>query len=289
MSKSGIWAIAGIAVLTFSYLVYLALAFEAPTGTTTVILPTPSAASAQPAPRPVPVRLTPSAPAAAASVEIEPTQVDVADAEIVAERPAEGASEPAIDLPRLNDSDSFVVGKISELTNGASLLSYLVDEQLVRKAVVLIENVSRGQYPQTALPYKPVSSELQVTTSDGRLFTLDPASHARFDAAITAFMALDAEQAVGLYRLLSPLLQQAYAEIGFRDAEFEQALIKAIDAVLMAPEVEGPFRLVKPSVMYLYADTRLEELANMNKQLIRIGPENSARLKAKLREFKQAL
>jgi hypothetical protein len=41
--------------------------------------------------------------------------------------------------------------------------------------------------------------------------------------------------------------------------------------------------------MYLYADTRLEELANMNKQLIRLGPENSARLKAKLREFKQAL
>ncbi|MBT6549201.1 MAG: DUF3014 domain-containing protein, partial [Gammaproteobacteria bacterium] len=52
---------------------------------------------------------------------------------------------------------------------------------------------------------------------------------------------------------------------------------------------EGPFQLVKPSVMYLYADTRLEELANMNKQLIRLGPENSARLKAKLREFKQAL
>jgi hypothetical protein len=59
--------------------------------------------------------------------------------------------------------------------------------------------------------------------------------------------------------------------------------------VLTAPEVEGPFQLVKPSVMYLYADTRLEELADMNKQLIRLGPENSARLKAKLREFKAAL
>jgi hypothetical protein len=94
---------------------------------------------------------------------------------------------------------------------------------------------------------------------------------------------------VALYRLLAPLLQQAYAEIGFRDAEFEQALIKAIDAVLMAPEIEGPFQLVKPSVMYLYADSRLEELADINKQLIRIGPKNSAELKAKLREFKQAL
>ena len=136
---------------------------------------------------------------------------------------------------------------------------------------------------------KPIVEEMQVSSDDGRLFTMEASSYTRFDAAITAFVALDTDQAVGLYKLLSPLLQQAYAEIGFRDAEFEQALIKAIDAVLSAPEIEGPFQLVKPSVMYLYADTRLEELANMNKQLIRLGPENSARLKAKLREFKQAL
>ena len=35
MSKAGIWSIAAIAVCTFLYLVYLAVAFEAPSGTTT--------------------------------------------------------------------------------------------------------------------------------------------------------------------------------------------------------------------------------------------------------------
>jgi len=282
MSKAGIWSIAAIAVCTFLYLVYLAVAFEPPRGTTTVILPTPAAEIEVIEPRPVPTRITPSTPAAAASVEVEPIVVDVVEGEAP-------VAEAAVDLPRLNDSDSFNVEKISELPSGTSLLSYLVDEQLVRRAVVLVENISRGQYPQTALPYKPIVEEMQVSSDDGRLFTMEAASYTRFDAAVAAFVALDTEQTVGLYRLLSPLLQQAYAEIGFRDAEFEQALIKAIDAVLSAPEIEGPFQLVKPSVMYLYADTRLEELANMNKQLIRLGPENSARLKAKLREFKQAL
>ena len=282
MSKAGIWSIAAIAVCTFLYLVYLAVAFEPPRGTTTVILPTPAAEIEVIEPRPVPTRITPSTPAAAASVEVEPMVVDVVEVEAP-------VAEAAVDLPRLNDSDSFLVEKISELPSGTSLLSYLVDEQLVRRAVVLVENISRGQYPQTALPYKPIVEEMQVSSDDGRLFTMEAASYTRFDAAVAAFVALDTEQAVGLYRLLSPLLQQAYAEIGFRDAEFEQALIKAIDAVLSAPEIEGPLQLVKPSVMYLYADTRLEELANMNKQLIRLGPENSARLKAKLREFKQAL
>ncbi|MDB2375513.1 MAG: DUF3014 domain-containing protein [OM182 bacterium] len=282
MSKAGIWSIAAIAVCTFLYLVYLAVAFEPPRGTTTVILPTPAAEIEVIEPRPVPTRITPSTPAAAASVEVEPIVVDVVEVEAP-------VAEAAVDLPRLNDSDSFVAEKISELSSGTSLLGYLVDEQLVRRAVVLVENISRGQYPQTALPYKPIVEEMQVSSDDGRLFTMEAASYTRFDAAVAAFVALDTEQTVGLYRLLSPLLQQAYAEIGFRDAEFEQALIKAIDAVLSAPEIEGPFQLVKPSVMYLYADTRLEELANMNKQLIRLGPENSARLKAKLREFKQAL
>jgi|TARA_B110000285_G_scaffold229667_1_gene294815 hypothetical protein len=282
MSKAGIWSIAAIAVCTFLYLVYLAVAFEPPRGTTTVILPTPAAEIEVIEPRPVPTRITPSTPAAAASVEVEPIVVDVVEVEAP-------VAEAAVDLPRLNDSDSFVAEKISELSSGTSLLGYLVDEQLVRRAVVLVENISRGQYPQTALPYKPIVEDMQVSSDDGRLFTMEAASYTRFDAAVAAFVALDTEQTVGLYRLLSPLLQQAYAEIGFRDAEFEQALIKAIDAVLSAPEIEGPFQLVKPSVMYLYADTRLEELANMNKQLIRLGPENSARLKAKLREFKQAL
>ena len=282
MSKAGIWSIAAIAVCTFLYLVYLAVAFEPPRGTTTVILPTPAAEIEVIEPRPVPTRITPSTPAAAASVEVEPIVVDVVEVEAP-------VAEAAVDLPRLNDSDSFVAEKISELSSGTSLLGYLVDEQLVRRAVVLVENISRGQYPQTALPYKPIVEEMQVSSDDGRLFTMEAASYTRFDAAVAAFVALDTEQTVGLYRLLSPLLQQAYAEIGFRDAEFEQALIKAIDAVLSAPEIEGPFQLVKPSVMYLYADTRLEELANMNKQLIRLGPENSARLKAKSREFKQAL
>ncbi len=282
MSKAGIWSIAAIAVCTFLYLVYLAVAFEPPRGTTTVILPTPAAEIEVIEPRPVPTRITPSTPAAVASVEVEPIVVDVVEVEAP-------VAEAAVDLPRLNDSDSFVAEKISELSSGTSLLGYLVDEQLVRRAVVLVENISRGQYPQTALPYKPIVEEMQVSSDDGRLFTMEAASYTRFDAAVAAFVALDTEQTVGLYRLLSPLLQQAYAEIGFRDAEFEQALIKAIDAVLSAPEIEGPFQLVKPSVMYLYADTRLEELANMNKQLIRLGPENSARLKAKLREFKQAL
>ena len=49
--------------------------------------------------------------------------------------------------------------------------------------------------------------------------------------------------------------------------------------------MEGPYQLVRPSIMYLYADTSIENLQEVHKQLIRIGPDNTILLKAKLREF----
>jgi hypothetical protein len=41
--------------------------------------------------------------------------------------------------------------------------------------------------------------------------------------------------------------------------------------------------------MYKYKDERLEALSGPQKQLLRTGPENMRRIKAKLREIKDAM
>ena len=114
---------------------------------------------------------------------------------------------------------------------------------------------------------------------------MDASAHGRFDQIIDIFVALDTDQAVTLYRTLSPLFQQAYAEIGFRNVNFDDTLRSAVNIILRTPYIEGPYQLVKPSVMYLYADASIENLQNVQKQLIRIGPENTEKVKAKLRDF----
>ena len=114
---------------------------------------------------------------------------------------------------------------------------------------------------------------------------MDASAHGRFDQIIDSFVALDTDQAVTLYRSLSPLFQQAYAEIGFRNVNFDDTLRSAVNIILRTPYIEGPYQLVKPSVMYLYADASIENLQNVQKQLIRIGPENTEKVKAKLRDF----
>lgn len=289
MSKTGLWAIAGVAVLTLLYLVYLAATFEAPEGTTTVVAPAPVQAPAPviETPRPTlptsPVQTTPEAATVSgnAPVAIAPTPIEV---------PVAAAPEITFpNLPALNDSDAFVLDSLRAMQNGVALVRLLANEQLIRKFVVFVENVGRGGFPQTELPYRAIGQEIPVTTIDDNLWVMDAGAHARFDQVVNTFVALDTDQAMLLYRALLPLFQQAYAEIGFRDSSFDDAMRAALNRVLGASDVEGPYQLVKPSVMYLYADSRIENLPAVNKQLIRLGPANSAKLKDKLRLFLQQL
>ena len=288
MSKFGLWLVAGIAVFTLLYLVYLAATFETPTGTTTVIVP---ATAPQPAAEPASV-ITPSLPqtrlqpreqppavAATPVIEDAPTEVENA-APVVEDLPTE-----VVQLPSLNNSDAFVFEGLRAFQNGAALIRVLADEQLIRSIVVFVDNISRGEFPQTGLPYKRIGQEMAVRNIDANLFVMEESAHDRFDQIIDTFVAVDTEQAMTLYRTLQPLFQQAYAEIGYRNANFDDTLRTAINNVLRSSNVEGPYQLVKPSVMFLYADANIENMEEMQKQLIRIGPENTEKLKAKLRQF----
>lgn len=294
MSKIGIWAVAAVAVGTMLYLIYTALTFEAPQGRTTVAIAAPVEVAPAPAVETVNPERSSPLPSSIFRPQAEPAAVAVAEP-VIAEMPEEierPAPEPVAaspQLPSLNESDRFVISQITALSNGAQIVRYLASDQLVRKFVILVENISRGEFPQTGLPYKPMQTEMQVRNIDDNLFVMDEAAHARFDQVIGVFMAVDTDTAIALYRLLSPLFQQAFAEIGFRDENFDDTLRKAINVVVNSEQVAGPYQLVKPSVMYLYADSSIENLQEVHKQLIRIGPENSAKLKNKLMEFASLL
>lgn len=301
-SKSGFLIIAVVAVVTLLGLVYLALTYEAPQGTTTVVLSNPvQAEPEQPsetpqqrpaATSPLPqIRIQPQSQSAAQAadpvIEELPTEVVVEEEPVV--EVAESSGAPAVQLPSLNSSDNFVFTELRGLQNGAALVSLLAEDQIVRKFVVFVENISRGEFPQTGLPYKPLGVEMPVDSIDDNLFVMEEIAHERFDQVVDTLVAMDTDAAMSLYRILSPLFQQAYAEIGFRDSSFDGTLRDAINNVLQTSEIEGPYQLVKPSVMYLYADASIENLQEVHKQLIRMGPENTEKLKAKLREILERL
>jgi hypothetical protein len=99
----------------------------------------------------------------------------------------------------------------------------------------------------------------------------------------------DTAQLVAIYKQYYPLFQQAYADLGYPDGYFNDRLVEVIDHLLATPEISGPIRLKRPSVNYEFADAELENRSAGQKLLIRMGSENAAVVKAKLRELRQAV
>ena len=305
MPKSGLLVIAAVAVLTLLSLVYFALTIDTPEGTTTLVIEppvsviedspvvAPASTSATQPNSPLPqIRLQPQQepPAVAvAEAEIATLPEEVALPEPESELETESLDEEeqvnVVELPSLTESDSFVFESLRTLQNGIALVDLLAEDQIVRKFVVFVENISREEFPQTGLPYRGLGQEMSVSEVDENLFVMEQIAHSRFDQVVKTFVEIDIDAAMTIYRTLSPLFQQAYAEIGFRNVSFDDTLRSAINNVLRTTNMEGPYQLVKPSVMYLYADASIENLLEVHKQLLRIGPDNTSLLKAKLREF----
>ena len=248
MTKSGFLVIASVAILTLLSLVYFALTVDSPEGTTTLVIeppvsviensPTvaPSRPTATQPNSPLPqIRLQPQQePASVAGAEPEiaslPEEVELVEPEPELEM-SDDEDIKLVELPSLTQSDSFVFENLQTLQNGMALIERLADDQIVRKFVVFVENISRGEFPQTGLPYKALGQEMPVTEIDDNLFVMEQVAHSRFDQVVEVFVETDTDSAVTIYRMLSPLFQQAYAEIGFRNVSFDETLRSAISRV----------------------------------------------------------
>ncbi|HEX8012174.1 MAG TPA: DUF3014 domain-containing protein [Casimicrobiaceae bacterium] len=226
-----------------------------------------------------PVPAAPTAPTPPAQASSEPR----------IERPIEPPSAtPAVPLPALAESDSALRDALALLFGAARLDALVRLQDIIRNVVVTIDNLPRGNVALRLSPIKPVPGTFRVVGREGTVVVgLDNA--ARYTPYVQAMQAVDSAKLVAIYVRFYPLFQQAYAELGYPSRYFNDRLFEVIDHLLATPEVSGPIALVQPKVMYEYADPALQDLSAGQKILIRMGPENEARVKAKLREIKRAL
>ena len=101
--------------------------------------------------------------------------------------------------------------------------------------------------------------------------------------------AIEPHALVQAYVRTYPLFQRAYEELGFPGKYFNDRLREAIDDLLATPELATPPELMQPRVLYEFADPDLETRSAGQKMLLRMGPENAARMKAKLGEIRREL
>jgi hypothetical protein len=128
-----------------------------------------------------------------------------------------------------------------------------------------------------------------VANGDEVHATLDPQNFARYRPMVAVVDKLDMQRLASVYIRFYPLFQDAYQDLGYPNGYFNDRLVQVIDSLLAAPTPAGPVDLVRPNVMYMFADPALEARPAGQKLLIRMGPENAEAIKAKLKELRAAI
>ncbi len=245
------------------------------------------------APRPVdaapPVLPVVNKPAAAASgataaAGLHPiTSVPVADA-------ASGASAAAS-----TDIDAV----IGTLFGRPALLSMFDLRDFPQRFVATVDNLGRSHAASRLWPVVPAPAKF-LHMGQGGSTVINPDNGLRYTPHVLLFEAVDLQQLVAAYVRLYPQFQQAYEELGYPRRHFNDRLVEVIDLLLQTPQVSGPIRvhlptinspvpLKRPWVIYEFDDPALQSLASGQKILLRMGPVNARRVKARLQALRQLL
>jgi len=221
----------------------------------------------EPEPEPSPAAVEPDEPEQAAMAEPQPEP--------------EPVQEPQ--LPALDESTPTV---LQTLDTSGVVIQPLKSSQLVRDAVVIIDNLRNGTLVRDRTIVQRPDGRFQVMEIDGELY-IDERSYQRYDALVDWFVSIEEQALIENYELFKPLMQQAYGEIGYPDADFTDAMLEAIDVLLATPVPETLVQVKDDEVMYTYADPAYEGLPPAQKQLLRMGPDNIKRIKQKLRDIRR--
>jgi hypothetical protein len=202
------------------------------------------------------------------------------------------AAEPKVKNPIIApddiDPNLSATEQVATLIGTPRFEAMFVPEEFVRKVVATVDSLARQDVAARMNPAKPPKGAF-VTAGNGDDVVLGAANFARYSDWVDLVDSLDADQAAALYKRLYPQFQKAYEDLGNPDGYFNDRVVEVIDHLLSAPEAPATVALTRPNVLYEFADPALESQSAGRKLLLRMGPGNAARVKAKLREIRERI
>ena len=230
--------------------------------------------------------------------EPEPAAIPAAATELVTVPPpkfplapedqAQAAREP---LPALGDSDAAFGVALESVLPSATGRDFFLWDNVIRRWVVTIDALPKASISQRLRPVTRFNDSFVAdpVADQAEQYTLSTSNYTRYEPLLALAEQIDLEAAVNIYRQFYPLLQQSYTEAIDPHGYFNDRLVAVIDHLLATREVTEPVLLVRPSVMYQFADPALESLSVGEKTLIRMGPTNAERVKTLLRRLRAVL
>ena len=233
--------------------------------------------------------VAPAEPALPAEPEPEPEPApDIPEPEPVTPVAPEPNLPPPPPPLAMEQSDPVVRDALQPALAGGQLSPALQPDNLLERTAALIDLTRQGRVEPKLFPLPRPEGEFPVTVEGDRLF-VDPTGYRRYDGYAQAISALDPQLLANSFHQFRPLLEEAWAALGYKADNLDNSLIKALDQVIGAPTLDQPPALVKDVTTYNFEDEELEALSPLAKQLIRMGPENQALVQAQARAIRAAL
>ncbi len=190
-------------------------------------------------------------------------------------------------LPALENSDHSFKDEIFLVSTDLS--SWFETQDVIKKYIILINDISQKQILSKHKRFLNPLGDLTVEKNSQGLF-LTETSYKRYDGLAKAISSIDVNQAINVYRTFRPLFNTVFKEFSYPvEYSLEYIFLKAAKNVINAPVIEDKIKLVRRSVLYTFADKKLESLNNVEKQMIRMGPENTRKIQATIRKLAQVL
>jgi len=217
---------------------------------------------------------------------------------------APAASEPAIRYP-IEAASAPVTGPgdaeqvLAEVFGAKPVRSMFQLQDFARRFVATVDNLGRAQAPSGLWPVNPAAGRFTVERrGDAQVLAADNAQ--RYTPYVLLLENVDMTALAAAYIRLYPSLQQAYEELGYPGRYFNDRLVQVIDLLLATPTPEAapkmhlptiatPEQPKRPWVLYEFDDPALQSLSSGQRVLLRMGPVNERRVKAKVSEFRRLI
>lgn len=188
---------------------------------------------------------------------------------------------------------------VTALFGREAVLALFQMNDLPRRVAATVDGLGREQASSRLWPLSPAAGRFTVERR-GDSETISADNGQRYTPYVLLLETVDLRQAVALYAAFYPQFQQAYEDLGYPGKYFNDRLVAVIDQLLVTPDasesigvhlptVNSPVQPTRPWVLYEFNDPALQALTAGQRVLLRTGPVNERRIKAKLRELRQLL
>jgi hypothetical protein len=197
---------------------------------------------------------------------------------------------PERTLPPVGQMDTFLRALLGALSSHPDFVRWLATDDLIRQLANGIDRIARGQSPAADLSMLRPSGDFAVSGRRNAL-TIDPASYQRYDRLAALAESLEPRGVADAYLTIRPRLDEAYRALGRSEGgSIDEALDTALQRLIETPIPADPIALVPgKGATFAFRDPALEQLTPIQKQLLRMGPENARRIQARLRAIRSEL